>query len=242
MSTKTEKLAKEISRSTVPAHVAIIMDGNGRWAKKRHLPRIWGHKVGAKSVRAVVEAAGEIGIKALTLYAFSTENWVRPKAEIQGLMKILKQTLKSEEPRLNKNNVRLETIGDISKFPADVQAALEGTKKRLSKNSGLRLVLALNYGGRQDIVQACNALMNNGREKVTEEALSARLYTANLPEIDLLIRTSGEQRISNFLLWQIAYAELYITPVLWPEFRRQHFYEAILEFQRRDRRYGGVRT
>ncbi len=239
--TTSSDLLKKIDPSRLPAHVAIIMDGNGRWAKKRGLPRLWGHRTGAKSVREIVQVAGEIGIKALTLYAFSTENWVRPRAEIAGLMRLLKTTLRTEEPNLQKNNVRLETIGDLSKLPPDAQEQIAKSKKSLQANTGLRLVLALNYGGRQDILQACNKLISEKKYPLTEEALSANLYTSNLPDLDLLIRTSGENRVSNFLLWQIAYAEIHITPVLWPDFRRQSFYEAIIDFQSRDRRFGAVR-
>lgn len=234
-------LLKRIDKARVPAHVAVIMDGNGRWAKKRRLPRLWGHRQGAKSVREIVEAAGEIGVQALTLYAFSTENWSRPRPEIAGLMRLLKTTLRVEEPNLNRNNVRFETIGDISRLPAEVQGQLAKTRANLSRNTGLKLVLALNYGGRQDIIQACNKLIQQKQLVVTEEMISNELYTAGLPDPDLLIRTSGENRISNFLLWQIAYAELYITPVLWPDFRKPQFYEAVIDFQARDRRFGGVR-
>lgn len=240
MSHQASALLNKIDKSRLPAHVAIIMDGNGRWAKKRHLPRLWGHRNGTKSVREIVETAGELGIKALTLYAFSTENWSRPKPEIAGLMRLLKGTLRGEEAHLNKNNVRLETIGDISKLPAEVQEQISKTKKALSTNTGLCLVLALNYGGRQDIIQACNKLIHQKHSTITEEMISAHLYTAGMPDPDLMIRTSGENRVSNFLLWQIAYAEMHITPVLWPDFRRQHFYEAIIDYQARDRRFGGV--
>ena len=234
-------LLKKIDKSRVPAHVAVIMDGNGRWAKKRHLPRLWGHRQGAKSVREIVQVAGEIGVKYLTLYAFSTENWSRPRPEIAGLMRLLKNTLVKEQSDLDRNHVRFDTIGDISRLPVEVQEQIAKTKKHLSRNTGLNLVLALNYGGRQDIIQACNRLIQEKQLVVTEEMISEKLYTAGMPEPDLLIRTSGENRISNFLLWQIAYAELHITPVLWPDFRREQFYEAILDFQSRDRRFGGVR-
>ena len=234
-------LLKKIDKSRVPAHVAVIMDGNGRWAKKRHLPRLWGHRQGAKSVREVVRAAGEIGVDVLTLYAFSTENWSRPRPEIAGLMRLLKTTLRTEEPNLNKENVRFDTIGDITKLPVEVQEQITKTKKNLSKNTGLRLVLALNYGGRQDIVRACNKLLQEKQLVITEEMLAGHLYTAGMPDPDLLIRTSGENRISNFLLWQIAYSEIWVTPVLWPEFRREQFFEAIVDYQSRDRRFGAVR-
>lgn len=240
MSKKADLYFHQIDRSKLPQHVAIIMDGNGRWARKRHMPRIYGHKVGADSVRDVVEAAGTLGIKYLTLYAFSTENWSRPKSEVAGLMKLLQFTLKNEEGKLNRSNVRLETIGDISSLSKEVLEQLALTRTRLSKNTGLCLVLALNYGGRQDIIQAANALMKEGHGRVTEKMLSERLYTAPYPDPDLVIRTSGEFRVSNFLLWQVAYSEFHITPVLWPDFRREHFYQAILEFQARERRFGGL--
>ena len=240
MSKDSEKILKKIDRAKLPKHIAIIMDGNGRWAKKRHLPRLFGHQRGSKVVREIVESAGEIGIEVLTLFAFSTENWSRPKREIHGLFRLLKQTLKREEPNLNKNNVRLETIGDISRLPQDVQDQLQETCIRLAKNTGLKLVLALNYGGRQEIVYACNQVLAEGHSRITEKAISDHLFTVKLPEPDLLIRTSGEQRISNFLLWQIAYTELHITPVLWPDFKQTHLIKAILEFQSRDRRYGKV--
>jgi undecaprenyl diphosphate synthase len=235
------ELLKKIDRHRVPSHVAIIMDGNGRWAKQRHLPRLWGHRVGSTSVRDIVEAAGQIGIKVLTLYAFSTENWARPSTEVSGLMKLLKATLKREQSNLDKNNVRLDTIGDVTALPKDVQDQIDKTKVFLAKNSGLTLVLALNYGGRQDIVQACNKLIAKKQLAITEEMLSEHLYTAKWPDPDLLIRSSGESRISNFLLWQIAYSEIHISPVLWPEFRREHLYNALLDFQSRHRRFGGVK-
>jgi undecaprenyl diphosphate synthase len=240
MSNDASVFLNKIDRSRLPAHVAIIMDGNGRWAQRRRLPRLLGHRIGAKSVREVVEAAAELGIKVLTLYAFSTENWSRPQREIDGLMRLLKQTLKNEEPNLRKNNIRLETIGDITRLPEDVQAALDRTRENLSSNTGMRLVLALNYGGRQDILQAVNSLIAEGYESVNEDQLSKHLYTAPYPDPDLLIRTSGEFRVSNFLLWQIAYAEMHITHSFWPEFRRRHLYEAIIDYQSRERRFGAV--
>jgi len=241
MISETEKILRKIDKNNIPAHVAIIMDGNGRWAKKRHLPRLFGHKAGTDSVHDIVEAAGQLGVQVLTLYAFSTENWSRPKTEVQGLMKILVYTLKREQPYLDKNNASLGAIGDVSKLPMEVQKQLYETSLYLSKNKGLKLVLALNYGARQEIVHACNAILAEGHTQITEKLISNHLYTSEFPDPDLLIRTSGEQRISNFLLWQIAYSELHMTPVLWPDFRRLHFYEAIVEYQTRERRYGGVR-
>ncbi|MFN0116900.1 MAG: isoprenyl transferase [Elusimicrobiota bacterium] len=240
MFSSVEDHFKKIDLNRLPTHIAIIMDGNGRWAKKRHMPRLWGHRAGAKTVRRIVEIAGEIGVQVLTLYAFSTENWSRPSTEISGLMRLLKSTLKSEFPNLNKNNVRLETIGDISRLPADVQDQIARTKKELESNTGLRLVLALNYGGRQDIIRAFNTVLKEGHTEVNEDIISSYLDTKNLPDPDLLIRTSGENRVSNFLLWQIAYSELYITPVLWPDFDKKDFFQAIIDFQSRERRFGGV--
>lgn len=240
MSAEAERLLKQIDRTRIPAHVAIIMDGNGRWAKKRHFPRLLGHRAGAKTVRTIVETAGQLGIQVLTLYAFSTENWSRPKSEVNGLMHLLKATLKKEVTHLNKNNVRLGTIGNIAQLPEDVQEELRIGKEKLHQNTGLKLVLALNYGGRQDIIQACNAILAKGITSVTEQYLTSHLYTGDLPDPDLLIRTSGEFRISNFLLWQIAYAELHITPVLWPDFGPKEFYKAILDYQSRERRFGAL--
>ena len=235
-----EQLKQKIDPARVPAHVAIIMDGNGRWAKKRHLPRLFGHQKGARVVREIVEIAGDLGVKVLTLYAFSTENWTRPKTEIAGLMKLLKSTLRLEFPNLNANNVRFDTIGDISKLPEDVRNEIARTKDGLSGNTGITLCLALNYGGRQDIVQAVNAAIADGSRVLDEATIGRYLYTARFPEPDLLIRTSGELRVSNFLLWQIAYAELHITPVLWPDFHAAQFCQAILDFQTRERRFGAV--
>lgn len=234
-------ILEKIDKARVPVHVAIIMDGNGRWAKRRGLPRLFGHRQGTKSVRDIVEAAGEIGVGVLTLYAFSTENWSRPKDEVSGLMKLLIATLRREQAHLDKNNVRLETIGDLSRLSDDVRAQLDKTKQALNDNTGLTLVLALNYGGRQDIIRAANKLIKQGAKSITEAELALHLDTAGWPDPDLLIRTSGENRVSNFLLWQIAYAELVVTPVLWPDFRRVNFYQAILDYQSRDRRFGGVR-
>ncbi len=240
MQREIDKLLSQVDRTRLPKHVAIIMDGNGRWAKKRHLPRLLGHRAGTKAVRPIVEAAGDLGIQALTLYTFSTENWVRPRSEISGLMTLLKQTLRREVDRLDEKNVRLQTIGDIAGLAPDIQEELKKSCDRLAKNTGLTLVLALNYGGRWDILQACNAALAEGHTRVTEELLSSHLQTASLPEPDFLIRTSGEFRVSNFLLWQIAYAEICITPVLWPDFGPKEFYKAILEYQARERRFGGV--
>jgi undecaprenyl diphosphate synthase len=230
----------QLDRARVPPHVAVIMDGNGRWAKKRGLPRLLGHKAGADSVREIVKACGEWGVKVLTLYAFSTENWARPAAEVTGLMKLLVHTLRREVKELDGNNVRLRAIGRLGGLPKDVRKELDRTIDLLDDNTGLLLNLALNYGGRQDIVDAANALLAGGASSVTEEGLSAHLATAGLPDPDLLIRTSGEYRISNFLLWQCAYTEFYITPDFWPEFRRPQLLCALLEYQARHRRFGGL--
>ncbi|MBK6880306.1 MAG: isoprenyl transferase [Elusimicrobia bacterium] len=223
----------------VPAHVAVIMDGNGRWAQRRGKPRLWGHRAGAESVRAVVRAAGDAGVKVLTLYAFSTENWSRSAGEVNGLMALLVGTLRREIRRLDENNVRLRAIGRLDGLPAAVRAGLKKAVAVLEDNTGLVLTLALNYGGRQEIVDAAQRVTAAG-EAITEESLARRLYTAGLPDPDLMIRTSGEYRLSNFLLWQSAYTELYVTPVLWPDFREGEFYEALLDYQKRERRFGGV--
>jgi undecaprenyl diphosphate synthase len=233
-------------KANVPAHVAIIMDGNGRWAKQRHLPRIEGHREGAESVRAVVRAAGEVGIKYLTLYAFSVENWSRPKDEVDTLMKYLARYLKTELADLMKHNVRLEVIGQIYRLPEFVQEQLEKTRAMLARNNGLTAVLALSYGGRQEIVEAVRDIATKVQRgkldpaEINEQVISQHLYTKHIPDPDLLIRTSGEMRVSNFLLWQISYAELVVTPTLWPDFRKGQFYEALEEYARRHRRFGSV--
>jgi len=234
------------AQATVPTHVAIIMDGNGRWAKRRHLPRVEGHRNGVESVRAVVRAAGEAGVKYLTLYAFSVENWSRPKDEVDTLMKYLARFLKGEIGELTRNNVRLEAIGQIYRLPEFVQHQLARTRAALAKNNGLTLILALSYGGRTEIVEAMRSIAQKVREgrlepaEINEQSVSQHLYTAHYPDPDLLIRTSGEMRISNFLLWQISYAELVVTPTLWPDFRKPQFYEALEEYTRRHRRFGLV--
>jgi undecaprenyl diphosphate synthase len=226
--------------------VAIIMDGNGRWAKQRHLPRVQGHRNGVESVRAVVRAAGEAGVKYLTLYAFSVENWSRPKDEVDTLMRYLAKFLKGEIGELNRNNVRLDAIGQIYRLPEFVQEQLQKTKAALARNSGLTLILALSYGGRTEIVEGARSIAQKVRDgqlepaEINEQLLSQHLYTASYPDPDLLIRTSGEMRISNFLLWQISYAELVVTPTLWPDFRKPQFFEALEEYTRRHRRYGLV--
>jgi undecaprenyl diphosphate synthase len=224
----------------VPRHVAIIMDGNGRWAAGRGLPRIAGHKAGVDAVRLIVRAARELGIEALTLYSFSTENWLRPAEEVGELMKLLSWALNKETLDLDKNDVRLGAIGRLEGLPKAVQAELAKAIERLKDNTGLRLTLALNYGGRQEIVDAVNKALASGADSVDEASIGRSLYTAGLPDLDLMIRTSGEMRISNFLLWQAAYAELYVTPVLWPDFRKEHLAAAIEDYKGRDRRFGGL--
>lgn len=213
------------------------MDGNGRWAKERGFPRLMGHRAGAESVREVVRLAGEWGIEALTLYAFSTENWSRSAQEVRGLMALLAHTLKRESRELNKNGVRLRTIGRTDALPASVQKELKQTMALLSKNQGVVLTLALNYGGRQEIVDAVQAALKAG-EPISEESIARHLQTAPLPDPDLLIRTSGEFRLSNFLLWQAAYTEIYVTSTYWPDFRREQFRDALMDYQRRERRFG----
>jgi len=234
------------AKAVLPTHVAVIMDGNGRWAKQRNLPRIEGHRMGAESVRAVVRAAGEIGIKYLTLYAFSVENWNRPKEEVDTLMKYLHRYLRDEAAELAKNNVRLEAIGQIYRLPDAVQQQLKKTIAATSRHNGLTLVMALSYGGRAEIVEAVRAIgtkVKKGEldpEEITEQVVSQHLYTKHIPDPDLLIRTSGEMRVSNFLLWQISYAELVVTETLWPDFRKAQLFQALEEYARRNRRFGGV--
>ncbi len=245
MSAQTAHLSPE-AKASLPRHVAIIMDGNGRWARQSHLPRIEGHRAGAESARIVIRTAGELGIKYLTLYAFSVENWNRPKDEVDALMKYLVHYLKSETPELNKNNVRLEIIGQTYRLPEAVQEHLKKSIATLSKNNGLTLIMALSYGGRTEIVEAARSIAQQVKmgeldpADITEQVFAQHLYTRNIPDPDLLIRTSGEMRISNFLLWQISYAELLVTPTLWPDFRKPQFYAALEEYNRRHRRFGGL--
>ena len=234
------------ARASLPRHVAVIMDGNGRWAKQRGLPRIEGHRQGAESARTIIRTAGEAGIKYLTLYAFSLENWNRPKDEVDALMKYLVHYLKTETPELNKNNVKLEVIGHIYRLPETVQEQLKKSIATLAKNNGLTLIMALSYGGRTEIVDAVRAIAEKARSgkldpaDINDEVVSQHLYTRHWPDPDVLIRTSGEMRVSNFLLWQISYAELVITPTLWPDFRKPQFFAALEEYARRHRRFGGV--
>ncbi len=236
-------LAQAIDPARLPAHIAIIMDGNGRWANRRNLPRVAGHKAGVEAVRAAVETCARLGVSALTLYAFSTENWKRPRGEVDTLWRLLHHYVSKELPALMENDIRFRAIGRIEGLPAQVRRDLREAELQTAHNRGLRVNLALNYSGRAEIVDAVKGLLaeTGGRpEEIDEDKLAAHLYTAGLPDPDLLIRTSGEMRVSNFLLWQIAYAELYVTDTLWPDFRRTDLLEAILDFQRRDRRFGGL--
>ena len=239
---------EHIDTHNLPEHVAVIMDGNGRWAKSKGAARIFGHRNAIEAVRQVIEGAGEIGIKYLTLYAFSTENWGRPKEEVDALMELLVNTLQKEVERLHKNKVRLKTIGDISQLPKDCRENLEEATEATKNNTGLTLLIALNYSGRREILKAVNELAMKvkegtvGVDGIDEQLFASFLDTKNIPDPELLIRTSGEMRISNFLLWQIAYTELYITQKLWPDFRKEDLYEAICEYQKRERRFGKVLT
>jgi undecaprenyl diphosphate synthase len=241
-----ERLFQQIDLERIPQHIAIIMDGNGRWAQKRRLPRVAGHRAGIQSVREVVETAARLKLKVLTLYAFSVENWKRPAAEVATLMRLLKEFLKKELQTLLENNIKFGTLGRILELDNSIQEELQFAKDRTSNNSGLLFNVALNYSGRAELVDAFKALMqkqtrgNGERNEISEESISGSLYTAGLPDPDLLIRTSGELRISNFLLWQIAYAEIWVTDTLWPDFRAGDFFEAIIAYQRRERRYGGL--
>jgi len=241
-----QSLARTIDFSRLPRHVAIIMDGNGRWAKLRHRPRVAGHRAGIASVRDVVETAARLGLEALTLYAFSVENWKRPRSEVSTLMGLLRHYLRAELETLLTNRIRFGVIGRPEALPADVRAELERAIERTRDQPGLRFSLALNYGGRSEITDAVKhafaELQAQGRDAgaIDEALISRHLYTSDLPDPDLLIRTSGELRVSNFLLWQIAYSELWVTDVLWPDFRRRHLLQAIADFQKRERRYGGI--
>ena len=237
---------EKLDLTRLPRHVAVIMDGNGRWAQKRHLPRIAGHRSGTQSARTTIETCARLKIEALTLYAFSVENWRRPKTETDFLMALLREYLRKEMPLLQKNNIRMRFLGRIDELPAGVQNDARDAMAKTAGNKGMVLCVALNYGGRAEIVDAMNAILSerNGHgtaNKITEEQLSRHLYTEGLPDPDLLIRTSGEMRVSNFLLWQIAYAEIFVTETLWPDFNRARLLEALLEFQKRERRYGGIR-
>ena len=240
-------LLEKLDLGRLPRHVAVIMDGNGRWAQKRHLPRIAGHRSGTQSARTTIETCARLKIETLTLYAFSVENWRRPKTEIDFLMALLREYLRKEMPLIQKNNIRMRFLGRMDELPAGVQNDVRDAMEKTAGNKGMVLCVALNYGGRAEIVDAMNAILSerNGHgtseDKVTEEQLSQHLYTEGLPDPDLLIRTSGEMRVSNFLLWQIAYAEIFVTETLWPDFNRSRLLETLLEFQKRERRYGGIR-
>ena len=241
------ELAAAIDPARLPAHIAIIMDGNGRWAGRRMMPRVAGHQAGVGPVRSTVETCARMGIKVLTLYAFSVENWKRPRAEVETLWRLLRYYLRQELPDLQKNDIRLQAIGRLEALPPVVRRELEAVVEATSDNRGLLVNLAINYGGRAEIVDALNAILDVARLdgsldalRLDEELIAANLYTSGCPDPDLLIRTSGEMRISNFLLWQIAYSELYVTETLWPDFSRTDLLAAVLEYQKRDRRYGGL--
>jgi undecaprenyl diphosphate synthase len=245
---KEAEVYHRLDPARLPRHIAIIMDGNGRWARRRHLPRVAGHRAGVASVRSTVETAARIGIPSLTLYAFSEENWKkRPRSEVDFLMGLLCRFLKAEVPTLNQNSIRLEYIGRQHELPPAVQEKMEWAQQATSHNTGMVLTLALNYSARTELVDAFRSIVdvaarNGGLEhlNIDEDAVSRHLYTRHLPDPDLVIRTSGEMRLSNFLLWQLAYAEIYVTPTLWPEFRGVHLLEGIAEYQKRERRYGGL--
>jgi undecaprenyl diphosphate synthase len=237
-------LLDSINTSNIPKHVAIIMDGNGRWAKKQGFLRAFGHENGTKSVRTTVETCAKIGVKNLTLYAFSTENWNRPKLEVDTLMKLLVHSLKNELKTLQENNIKLNCIGNINQLPSSIQKELNEVIGITRQNSQMTLTLALSYGSREELIHATKTISDKVKnniisiDDIDESIINEHLYTHNLPDVDLLIRTSGEHRISNFLLWQIAYAELFFTDVLWPDFKEEHLYEAIISYQKRERRFG----
>jgi undecaprenyl diphosphate synthase len=245
---KETEIYRRLDRGRLPKHIAIIMDGNGRWAKRRHMPRVAGHRAGVTAVRSTVETAARIGIPALTLYAFSEENWKkRPGSEVHFLMGLLSRYLKAEVPTLNKNDIRLEYIGRQHELPEDVQERMAWAREATARNSGMVLTLALNYSSRSELVDAFRAIVNGAAQnggldhlEIDEDMVGRHLYTRHLPDPDLVIRTSGEMRLSNFLLWQLAYAEIYVTPALWPDFRGVHLLEGIAEYQKRERRYGGL--
>ena len=244
---RERELALALDPERIPAHIAIIMDGNGRWAKRRGLPRFAGHRAGVATVRSIVEDCSRLGVRALTLYAFSAENWKRPRAEVDMLWRLLRFYLRRELEDLQKNNIKLQSSGRIEALPQRAYEELLDVERQTSRNTGMVLNLAINYSARNEIVDAVNSIIDEARIDgklsglvIDEQMISRRLYTAGLPEPDLLIRTSGEMRISNFLLWQIAYAELYVTETLWPDFDRVELLRAVLEFQKRERRFGGL--
>jgi len=238
-----ESLARQVDFERLPAHVAVIMDGNGRWAAQRHLPRVEGHRAGIESVRDTVESSARLGIGVLTLYAFSVENWKRPPTEVSTLMMLLKRYLRLELSTLLKNNIRFKVVGRVEELARDIQRELHDAEEKTARNTGMLFNIALNYGGRAEIVEAARRMAAEGLrpDQIDEQAFSNHLYTAGQPDPDLLIRTSGEMRVSNFLLWQIAYAEIWVTDTLWPDFRKRHLLEAILAYQKRERRYGGIK-
>lgn len=241
-----EELKSQINQEKLPEHIAVIMDGNGRWAKKRNQPRVFGHRNGVKAVREITEAAAELGVKYLTLYAFSTENWNRPSFEVRTLMSLLVDTIAKEVKTLNKNNIRLNAIGDFSKLPARTRQALMDGIESTKNNTRMTLVLALNYSGRWDILNATQTLAQQVKDQlintdeITEETFKAALSTSQFPDPDLMIRTSGETRLSNFLLWELSYAEFQFVSLLWPDFRKEHLYKCILNFQNKERRFGMI--
>jgi len=236
---------EKLDLARLPRHVAVIMDGNGRWAQRRHLPRIAGHRAGTQTARSTIETCARLKIEALTLYAFSLENWRRPKAEIDFLMQLLREYLRSEMPLIQRHEIRMKFLGRLDELPNAVKKDAHDAMRETAANRGMTLCIALNYGGRAEIVDAVNAVLarriaNRSDAPITEEELASQLYSATLADPDLLIRTSGEMRVSNFLLWQIAYAEIFVTDTLWPDFNRARFLEALVEFQKRERRYGGI--
>ena len=237
-----EALARQVTQERLPRHVAIIMDGNGRWAGQRHLPRVEGHRAGIDAVRDVVETSARLGLEVLTLYAFSVENWKRPPTEVSTLMMLLKRYLRSELSTLLGNNIRFHVIGRTEALSKDVLEELRDAERKTASNTGMLFNIALNYGGRSEIVDAARRAMASGLDPqdLDEQAFASFLYTAGQPDPDLLIRTSGEMRVSNFLLWQIAYAEIWVTDTLWPDFRCRHLLEGVLAYQKRDRRFGGI--
>ena len=239
-------LLAQIDFARLPRHIAIIMDGNGRWARRRRLPRIAGHRAGAQAVRETVEICSQLGVTALTLYAFSTENWKRPQSEIDTLMGLLREYLRKELASIHRNNIRLQILGRYEQLPLEVRQDLENALQQTAPNTGMVLNVALNYSARTELVDAFNSILQRMRYSesrelaVTEQMIAEHLYTRGLPDPDLLIRTSGEMRVSNFLLWQIAYAEIWVTETCWPDFTRRHLLQAIIDFQKRERRYGGL--
>ncbi len=245
--TREETLLATISWDRLPRHVAIIMDGNGRWAAQRGQPRIAGHRAGVEAVRAAVDTGARLGLQALTLYAFSTENWKRPRYEVDALMRMLRRYLRLELDEIDRQNIKFQTIGRTGALAENVRREIARATERTATNKGMVLTVALNYGGRAEIVDACRAavrrLMDEGNppDEITEERIANEIYTRNLPELDLLVRTSGELRISNFLLWQSAYSEIHVTETLWPDFRRLHLLEAVVDYQGRHRRFGGLK-